>query len=235
MPPPCSICTHPERGAIDADLLAGKAIRIVQDRHGVSLGAINRHKVHIAHLVAASDARVAAVEQRAAKQYEGAQAEVGAVLADRAAARGEQALEAAVDLQDLIGRAKQYLAALPAAGPDPMQAMGYSKMVEATTKAFDSFIKALGGGAKQQDELRARLLGVLKNEVTIDVALKVIFEKDQLTPEAREALRTEANVYMLAGIDAALEELPADRRAAARDRALDAAKAAWARKREGGS
>lgn len=253
MPPTCSICIHPKRAAIDADILGRIAIRIIADRHHVTLGTINRHKAHVAHLVAASDARVARVEQRATQQYQGAQAEVSTLLIDRANERQGLAMKLALRAEAALERLEKFQAdfeeyaadrGTPGEMVDGMEQLGlddtFSDRAEAVAKlaasaasTLTAAISALGGGAGKHDELRGKLTGELKTTVTVEGALKVIFEKGKLTPEAQEAVRAEAKTYMLAGIDAALEELPADRREAARDRALDAAKAAWAAKQGG--
>jgi hypothetical protein len=44
MPRPCSICTHPQRHAIDAALTASEALRNMAPRFGTSVTALHRHK-----------------------------------------------------------------------------------------------------------------------------------------------------------------------------------------------
>ena len=44
MPRTCTICTHPERQAIDRSLLAGEAFRHIAGRSGTSTGSLQRHK-----------------------------------------------------------------------------------------------------------------------------------------------------------------------------------------------
>lgn len=44
MPRVCTICTHPERAAINAALVAGTPLRNIAERHGVSATALHRHK-----------------------------------------------------------------------------------------------------------------------------------------------------------------------------------------------
>jgi hypothetical protein len=44
MPPTCTICRHAERGAIDADLVAGIPYRHIAARIGTSTGSLQRHK-----------------------------------------------------------------------------------------------------------------------------------------------------------------------------------------------
>lgn len=46
MPPSCSICTHPKRVEIDAELRSGTSLRNVAKRFEVSVSAVNRHKAH---------------------------------------------------------------------------------------------------------------------------------------------------------------------------------------------
>ena len=60
MPQPCSICTHPEREAIDAALVAGVPNRRIAAQYGMGETSVRRHKdAHIPPLVAqAHDAAV---------------------------------------------------------------------------------------------------------------------------------------------------------------------------------
>jgi transposase-like protein len=44
MPRACSICTHPDREAIDAALTGGDALRNIAPRFGTSTTALHRHK-----------------------------------------------------------------------------------------------------------------------------------------------------------------------------------------------
>jgi hypothetical protein len=43
----CSVCTHPERDAIERALLDGETLRSIGDRFGLSKDAVSRHKPHI--------------------------------------------------------------------------------------------------------------------------------------------------------------------------------------------
>jgi N6-adenosine-specific RNA methylase IME4 len=45
---PCSLCAHPDRQAVDDALLAGDPYRNIAARCSVSLGALSRHKAHLA-------------------------------------------------------------------------------------------------------------------------------------------------------------------------------------------
>ncbi len=62
MPRTCSICTHAERAAINAALLAGTALRDIAGQFGVSKSSLDRHKEeHLpVALVQAKDAEAAA-------------------------------------------------------------------------------------------------------------------------------------------------------------------------------
>jgi len=44
VPQLCSVCTHPDRAAIDAALVAGGSLRDIAGRHGVSKSAVDRHR-----------------------------------------------------------------------------------------------------------------------------------------------------------------------------------------------
>jgi len=51
MPRTCTVCANPQRAAIDAALVAGEAFRHIASRHGVSTGALQRHRAE--HIPAA--------------------------------------------------------------------------------------------------------------------------------------------------------------------------------------
>lgn len=40
----CTACVHPDRAAIDADLLSGLSLRTIAGRYGLSAGAVHRHR-----------------------------------------------------------------------------------------------------------------------------------------------------------------------------------------------
>ena len=44
MPRTYTVCTHPERDAIDRALVQGVALRNIAEQHGLSLGAVHRHQ-----------------------------------------------------------------------------------------------------------------------------------------------------------------------------------------------
>lgn len=48
MPRTCTVCTHPDRPAIDAALIANESLRNIAKRHGVSAAALFRHRDHLA-------------------------------------------------------------------------------------------------------------------------------------------------------------------------------------------
>lgn len=52
----CTVCTHPQRAAIDAALLAGESLRNIAQRYGTSVTALHRHGAHIAAAVAEAKA-----------------------------------------------------------------------------------------------------------------------------------------------------------------------------------
>jgi hypothetical protein len=47
MPRTCTICRHPKRHDIEADLRAGLPYRDVARRHGISKDAASRHRRHV--------------------------------------------------------------------------------------------------------------------------------------------------------------------------------------------
>jgi hypothetical protein len=61
MPRVCTICTHPERAAIDQALVGGESAPRIAAKYRVSEDAVTRHRAHIpAHLAKAHDAEQAA-------------------------------------------------------------------------------------------------------------------------------------------------------------------------------
>lgn len=90
MPRVCTICTHPDRAAIDAALLAGEPFRHIAARTDTSTGALQRHKEeHLpVTLVQARDAADAAHADDLLAQVRGLQSRALAIL-DTAEAAGE--------------------------------------------------------------------------------------------------------------------------------------------------
>jgi hypothetical protein len=88
VPPKCTICDHPQRGEIEAALVAGRSLRNVAQQFGVSHDALHRHRKggHIAEALAkaseAADvtrgddllARVRGLEDRALRILDRAEA-----------------------------------------------------------------------------------------------------------------------------------------------------------------
>jgi hypothetical protein len=63
MPRICTICTHPERGAIDKVLVAAEPLRNIAEHFGTSTTALHRHKEdHLRDLLAHAKQRHAAHE-----------------------------------------------------------------------------------------------------------------------------------------------------------------------------
>ena len=70
MPPRCSICTHPNREAIDASILDGGSLRNVAQQHGLHFSAVNRHRPHVAARLAKRDAEhTYSLQERLAKGH----------------------------------------------------------------------------------------------------------------------------------------------------------------------
>ncbi len=44
---PCTVCNHPDRVAIDKEILNGTSYRIIANQNGLSFSAVQRHKEHI--------------------------------------------------------------------------------------------------------------------------------------------------------------------------------------------
>lgn len=82
MPRPCTVCVHPERAAIDRDLLAGRACRDIAGRHGLGKSAVARHGAdHLpASLARAADARAVADADALLREAEALRAKAMALL-----------------------------------------------------------------------------------------------------------------------------------------------------------
>ena len=53
---PCSVCNHPDRGQVEAELLQGISLRTVGGRHGLSSSALQRHRT--THMAAIPEAEL---------------------------------------------------------------------------------------------------------------------------------------------------------------------------------
>jgi len=106
MPRTCTVCTHPERAAIDAALVSGSApLRTIADQWSISKTALIRHKAdHLpAHLAAAHKAAEVVRADSLLDQVRALQAKTLAIL---------QKAEGAGDLRTAtaaIGQARQNL------------------------------------------------------------------------------------------------------------------------------
>jgi hypothetical protein len=77
----CSICTHPNRTAIDAALLESRSYRDIAGQYNVSKSALERHRPHITPALAkAKEAREVADADSLLEQVRTLQAEASSVL-----------------------------------------------------------------------------------------------------------------------------------------------------------
>jgi hypothetical protein len=144
MPRTCTICSHPDRVAIDKALVAGTPIpRITALYRDTSEDALLRHKA--AHLPA--------VLARAQHQQEAAHA---AKLAEQAAAREQQEQAHAIDI------AKQLRA---------INAVSLSILDEARRSSNPAIALKAIDRVQRQIELQAKLLGELDDRPQIDIVL----------------------------------------------------------------
>ena len=82
MPRTCTCCTHPERAAIDAALLANAPLRDIARQFNVSKDALQRHREHIpATLAKAQEAREVANADDLLGQVKSLQARAMGILA----------------------------------------------------------------------------------------------------------------------------------------------------------
>jgi hypothetical protein len=97
MPRTCTVCTHAERAAIEAALVAGTAFRTIADRFCVSKTALIRHRAeHIpASVAAAQEARLEAQALDVVKQLKAINGTALSILSDaRKSGDNELALRA---------------------------------------------------------------------------------------------------------------------------------------------
>jgi len=52
MTPVCLVCTHADRGAIEAELVRGTSVRRIGARFGVSKDSVQNHKGHLSPALA---------------------------------------------------------------------------------------------------------------------------------------------------------------------------------------
>jgi hypothetical protein len=99
VPRTCLACRHPDREAIDRDLLAGVPKRSIAARYGLSEGSAQRHRAHLSGPVLA--------------EWSASQAEVYAGLADYTAQLERDARRIAAEARD-EGNARLELQAIAA-------------------------------------------------------------------------------------------------------------------------
>jgi len=89
MPRRCTVCTHPEKEAINAALVAGEPFRHIAARYGTSTGALQRHKAdHLpATLAQAQDAQEVAQADNLLAQMRDLQRRTLAILSKAAGSR----------------------------------------------------------------------------------------------------------------------------------------------------
>ena len=108
----CTICEHPERGAIDADVVAGNtSLNKIARRYGVSPDALRRHRVrHLSPALAAmreaeEAEREAALQQRIERLIERTERLLRAAEEDGRAQAALAAVRELRSLLELLGKA----------------------------------------------------------------------------------------------------------------------------------
>jgi hypothetical protein len=99
MPRTCSICTHPERAAIEAAIVAGTPIRDIALRQHVGVMAVQRHKAeHIpASIAQAQEAREEAQALDVVRQLKAINAATLSILSEARKARDHDTALKAID------------------------------------------------------------------------------------------------------------------------------------------
>jgi hypothetical protein len=147
MPRTCTVCTHPERAALDKCLVANESNRAVSIRFGTSVAALQRHRAN--HLP-----KVLARAQRTAQERHEA-AHAGAVAA--VAQEREQKEQAhALDVIQQLRVINQVSVAI-------LHEARQAADAETALKAIDRI--------QRQIELQGRLLGQLAENQTANVHL----------------------------------------------------------------
>jgi hypothetical protein len=109
MPQRCSICLHPDRDAIDRDLLARRPYRHIAAHYGTSTGALQRDKDHLpVALSQAHEAEAVAQGDDLLAQVRGLQAKAERIMS-QAEAEGKltvalQAIREARGCVELLGK-----------------------------------------------------------------------------------------------------------------------------------
>jgi uncharacterized protein YqiB (DUF1249 family) len=142
MPRTCTVCTHPERAAIDRALVAGQPYRSIAEHFEASAQAVLRHKEsHLRDLLAQAKQRQAAHE-----------AALGTAVQEQEAAKVEQAI-------DIV----KQLRAINAASVSILHEARQSGNAEVALKAIDR--------VQRQIELQAKLLGELDERPQVNMLL----------------------------------------------------------------
>lgn len=149
MPRTCLACRHPDREAIDRDLLAGVPKRSIAARYGLSEGSAQRHRAHIAAPVLA--------------EWSASQAEVYAGLADYTAEHARLELQAIAASRAHVELMAKLAAAAQQLEPEERLARerqaGAARLVDATVGAVDELA---ADGRLDQEVVHDLLEGVAR-------------------------------------------------------------------------
>jgi hypothetical protein len=166
MPRTCTICTHPQRAAIDKALVDGGPYRSIAKHFGASPQAVLRHKEsHLRDLLAQAKQRHAAHE-----------AVLGTVVQEQEAAKVEQAI-------DIVKQLKAINAASVAILHEARQAGN----AETALKAVDRVLRQIEFQARLLGELDAPQVNVLLAPEWVNIRATVLSALGPF-PEARAAV-----------------------------------------------
>lgn len=170
MPRQCSICSHPDRTAIDKEIVAGTAFRVIAQRFAVSSDSLQRHKVgHLADLLT----RAAVVEQERGVELVTQQRE-------QSAAQDAVALDVMSKLRLIFDRAEKMLAACDEWLTDPNDLTRYDlspRAHEINVIYEDVLYDDEGNGHTKKGKARLSDLLTIAREPTPDRAFTLVETK----------------------------------------------------------
>ena len=154
MPQLCSVCTHPDRAAIDQEILVGTPVRDIAGHYGIGKSSIDRHKKHIpVALLKAQEAVVVSNADTLLHQVKDLQSKALQILTDAQAAGDPKtalmAIREARSTLELLGKVSGELS-----GQSVNVAVGVSLL---TTPEWAVMIRVLAKHSEINEELSTAL------------------------------------------------------------------------------
>ncbi len=152
MPRTCTVCLHPKRAEVDAALLAGTPYRVAASRYESSVGALQRHREHIAPALAiAKQAERVAAADSILDKVAGLEADARRIgAAAEADGDGRTALAAVRELTRIVELLARLRGELDARGSVTVQVA--PRMLSREDMAHDPVLLRLESQLKQPGE-----------------------------------------------------------------------------------